>query len=54
MNAVDTNIYVYSLDRREPVKQAKAQDLFRRLLTGTEPTVMLWQVLGELVQCLRR
>ena len=54
MNAVDTNIFVYSLDHKEPVKQAKAQLLFRQLLIGIEPTFLLWQVLGELVQQLRR
>src|SRR5437870_5581722 len=54
MNAVDTNIYVYSLDQSEPVKQAKAQQLFRQLLTTDDPTVLLWQVLGELIQQLRR
>jgi predicted nucleic acid-binding protein len=31
MNAVDTNVFVYALDTDEPVKQAKALDLFQRL-----------------------
>ena len=53
MNAVDTNIFVYSLDRHEPVKQAKAQQLLLRLRFAPEPTFLLWQVLGELVQQLR-
>lgn len=54
MNAVDTNILIYSLDRNEPVKQAKAQQLLRQLLSAPVTTVLLWQVLGESVQQLRR
>ena|ERR1043165_3087056 len=54
MNAVDTNILLYSIDRHEPAKQAKAQQLLRQLLSGPPPTVLLWQVLAELVQQLRR
>jgi predicted nucleic acid-binding protein len=53
MNAVDTNIFLYSLDKHEPVKQAKAQQLLQRLRLATEPTFLLWQVQGELVQQLR-
>ena len=54
MNAVDTNIFNYSVDQNEPVKQIKAQQLLQQLHSATEPTVMLWQVLGELVQQFRR
>lgn len=50
MNAVDTNVFVYRLDRREPTKQAKARDLLRQLSSDPVPTVLLWQVLGELVR----
>jgi predicted nucleic acid-binding protein len=53
MNAVDTNVLVYRLDRSEPVKRAQARDLIRRLVSGTELTVLPWQVLGELVRQLR-
>jgi predicted nucleic acid-binding protein len=53
MNAVDTNVFVYSLDRNEPLKQAKAQQLLQDLHVATQPTFLLWQVLGELVQRLR-
>src|SRR5207248_2675155 len=45
---------VYSLDRSDPVKQAKAQGLLRQLVTSSPPTFLLWQVLGEFVQRLRR
>jgi predicted nucleic acid-binding protein len=54
MNAVDTNVLLYSVDRNEPTKQLKAQQLLIQLHSTTEPTVLLWQVLGELTQQLRR
>jgi predicted nucleic acid-binding protein len=47
MNAVDTNVLLYSVDRNEPVKQRKAQEVLLQLRLATEPTVLLWQVLGE-------
>ena len=50
MNAVDTNVLIYRLDRREPVKQGKARSLLRQLALDTTPTVLLWQVLGEMVR----
>lgn len=53
MNAVDTNVLIYRLDRRDPVKQRKARSLLRQLALDTTPTVLLWQVLGELVRQLR-
>jgi hypothetical protein len=40
-NAIDTNIFIYSVDRNEPVKQIKAQQLLQRLRMGTESTY-LW------------
>ncbi len=55
MNAVDTNVLLYSVDRNEPEKQLKAQQLLRQLHSATaEPTVLLWQVLGESARQLRR
>jgi predicted nucleic acid-binding protein len=53
MNAVDTNVLVYRLDRSDPVKQSRARDLLQELATSAEPTVLLWQVLGEAVRQLR-
>jgi len=53
MNAVDTNVLIYRLDKHEPVKQAKARDLLRKLVAGATPTVIFWQVLAELVRQLR-
>jgi predicted nucleic acid-binding protein len=54
MNAIDTNVLLYSVDRNEPVKQLKAQKLLQSLHASPEPTILLWQVLGEAAQQLRR
>jgi predicted nucleic acid-binding protein len=54
MNAVDTNVLLYSVDRHDPAKQRVAQQLLLQLGSATEPTLLLWQVLGELTQQLRR
>ncbi len=53
MNAVDTNVLVYRLDRRDPIKQGKARLLLRKLASDGTSTVLLWQVLGEFVRQLR-
>lgn len=54
MNVIDTNILLYSVDRNDPVKQLKSRELLLQLRAGPEPTVLLWQVLGETTQQLRR
>jgi len=54
MNAVDTNVLLYSIDRNEPAKRLKAQQLLQQLRSTAEPTILLWQVLGEMAQQLRR
>lgn len=54
MNAIDTNVFLYSIDRNEPTKQLKAQQLLQQLHSAPQPTFLLWQVLGELGQQLRR
>ena len=53
MNAIDTNVLLYSVDRHEPIKQRKAQSLLLHLHVASE-TILLWQVLGETAQQLRR
>src|SRR5262249_46330622 len=53
MNAVDTNILVYSVDKKELVKQPKAEGLLRQLVTSGS-TVLIWQVLAESIQQMRR
>jgi predicted nucleic acid-binding protein len=54
MNAVDTNVYVYALDGDEPVKQAKALELFDRLVLQSTDTLLIWQVACEFLSQLRR
>src|SRR5258708_7130531 len=54
MNSVDTNVLLYSIDRNEPAKQLIAQQLLQQLHSASEPTLLLWQVLGELAQQMRR
>jgi predicted nucleic acid-binding protein len=54
MNAVDTNVYVYSLDADEAAKQAKALELFDQLMLDRNDTVLLWQVAGEFLNQLRK
>lgn len=54
MNAIDTNVLLYSVDRYEPAKQRTAQQLLQQLHSGSEATFLLWQALGELAQQLRR
>jgi len=54
MNAVDTNVFLYSVDGNEPAKRLKAEQLLTQLRSVPETTVLLWQVLGELCQQLRR
>src|SRR3954452_23297544 len=54
MNAIDSNVLLYSVDRNELAKQLKAQQLLLQLHSSAEPTLLLWQVLGEVTQQLRR
>jgi predicted nucleic acid-binding protein len=54
MNAIDTNILVYAHDADEPTKQAKATSLLNQLVQHPLETVLLWQVSGELLSCLRK
>jgi predicted nucleic acid-binding protein len=54
MNAIDTNVLVYSADNEEPEKQATAVALVNEVIGGSVPTVMMWQVATEFLSCLRR
>ena len=54
MNAVDTNVPVYSSDHDEPVKQTKALDLLDQLVQQPVETILLWLVAGEYLSCLRK
>lgn len=53
MNAVDTNILIYRLDNQDLMKKAKAQALIQQLRQSATPTVLVWQVAGELLRQLR-
>ncbi len=53
MNAVDTNVLLYSLDASEPTKRPIAQTLLRDLRASSEKTVLPWQVLCEVTAQLR-
>ena len=54
MIAADTNVYIYSQDDDEPIKQGKALDLLRRLQPLAGEAVLLWQTVGELLRYLRK
>jgi predicted nucleic acid-binding protein len=49
MNAIDTNVFVYQLDRSEPKKQASARKLIRDLAVQGD-SVLHWQVAGEFIR----
>ena len=50
MNALDTNIWLYSHDTRDPGKQSLAQ----RLIATSRPLVLPWQVGCEFVAASRK
>jgi predicted nucleic acid-binding protein len=50
MNAVDTNVLIYSRDPRDPRKQATANNLLASLTDG----VLLWQVACEYLAASRK
>jgi predicted nucleic acid-binding protein len=53
MNAVDTNVLLYALDRRETKKQPIAREILSDL-AGTRQCILLWQVACEFVAQSRR
>lgn len=53
MIAVDTNVLIYSLDRHEPAKLARARELLRELRAHREDVLLPWQVAGEFLRFLR-
>lgn len=54
MNAVDTNVFVYAFDADEAVKLPQAEELLEGLAHQSGETVLLWQVAGEFLNCLRK
>jgi len=50
MNAIDTNIWIYRHDTRDPQKQQIAQ----QLISGLCPVVLFWQVGCEFLAASRK
>lgn len=50
MNAIDTNIWIYSHDSRDPGKQAAAQ----QLISAVRPLALSWQVGCEFIAASRK
>lgn len=53
MNAVDTNIWLYAIDRADLPKHQRAIDLITQLAGGVD-TVIIWQVAAEFLSNLRK
>jgi len=53
MTGLDTNIFVYLVDRRDLAKWSRARELIRDLRASRTEVILLWQVLGEFVRYLR-
>lgn len=54
MNAIDTNVLLYFVDKDEAIKQSKSDALLTRLAAAGTPAVLLWQVAVEFGAGLRR
>ena len=54
MTAVDANVLVYAFDSDDSVRQAQARGLLEQLIQTPAETILLWQVAGELLSCLRK
>ena len=54
MNAIDTNVLLYFVDKDEATKQSKADALLTALASAGTPAVLLWQVAAEFGAGLRR
>ncbi|MFO0805206.1 MAG: hypothetical protein U0791_19045 [Gemmataceae bacterium] len=54
MTALDTNILVYAFDTSEGDKHRKTKALVGNLVLQSPAPPILWQVLGEFLQRLRR
>ncbi len=54
MNAIDTNVLVYSFDADDSVRQQQAIELIDQLSENPGDTVLPWQVIVECLACLRR
>lgn len=50
MTALDTNLLIYSCDKADPDRQARALEI----ISGTTDAVLLWQVACEFVAASRK
>lgn len=53
MIAIDTNIIIYAIDRRNATKRAAARALLKQLGAPASGAALLWQVAGETCSQLR-
>lgn len=54
MNAIDTNVLLYRIDRREAAKRMRSRELLHKLVAASTATVLPWQVVTEFARQLRR
>lgn len=54
MNAIDTNVFVYTFDPADPAKQARSRQLVFDLVSKPHESVLLWQVAVEFLAYLRK
>lgn len=54
MIAIDTNVFVYFVDRCEADKQKRASELLHQLRHQAKDVVLLWQVAVEFLGTMRR
>src|SRR5262245_4791323 len=47
MNAIDTNVLLYSIDHTDSAKQSKAQALLNSMPSHQDLTFLLWQVICD-------
>ena len=53
MIAIYTNVLIYSLERNDIEKRAKARSLLRQLRRQPDDVIIPWQVMGEFLRYLR-
>lgn len=54
MNAIDTNVFIYTFDPADLAKQARARQLVLDLVSKPHESVLLWQVAVEFLAFLRK
>ena len=54
MNAIDTNVFVYTFDPADPAKQIRARQLVLDLVSKPHESVLLWRVAVEFLAFSRK